>query len=127
MKNIFLYSLIVILVGCTGSPVWHGLKMNQTAKEAEINNRKMMRIEIGQMKEEVLKIMGFPAKREAYQLENNNIVEFLFFRTQGWSQEDGGDADHQFTPVAIQNGKVMGWGRNFYDKVVRTSVEIIRK
>jgi hypothetical protein len=87
----------------------------------------MMQIKIGQDRQEVIKIMGPPTKREAYQIENNKIIEFLFYRTQGWSIRDGGDKDYQFTPVAFENDKLIGWGRNFYDNIIRSAVEITIK
>lgn len=71
--------------------------------------------------------MGPPAKREAYQLPNNKVVEFLFYRTSGWSTDVATDTDAQFTPVAIENDKVHGWGRNYYDQVVRVAVDVTVK
>lgn len=122
-----MFVIVALLISCTGSRAWYGRKMGQTAKEAEINNRKMMKLKIGQSKEEVLKIMGFPTKRETYQLENKKIVEFLFYRTQGWAPDGLGDRDYQFTPLAVVNNKLIGWGLNYYDNVVRAAVEIIKK
>lgn len=127
MKIMSIFVIVALFIGCTGSSAWYGRKMGQTAKEAEINNRKMMELKIGQSKEEALKIMGLPTKREAYQLENKKIVEFLFYRTQGWAGDDLGDRDNQFTPLALVNNKLVGWGRNYYDNVVRAAVEIIIK
>lgn len=37
------------------------------------------------------------------------------------------DTDAQFTPVAIENDKVAGWGRNYYDRVVRAAVDVTVK
>jgi len=83
-----------------------------------------MKVQIGQTKDELLKTMGLPAKREAYQLANERVIEFLFYRTTGWSRGSTADTDSQFTPVAIENGKVSGWGRNYYDRVVRAAVDV---
>jgi hypothetical protein len=125
MKIINIFVIVALFIGCTGSRAWYGMKMGQTAEEAEINNQKIMKLKIGQSKEEVLKIMGPPTKREAYKLENKKIVEFLFYRTQGWAPDGLGDRDSQFTPVAIVNTELVGWGRNYYDNVVRAAVEVI--
>lgn len=127
MKITSTFVIIGLLISCTGSPAWYGRKVGQTANEAEINNQKMMELKIGQLKEDVLTIMGSPTRREAYKLENKKIVEFLFYRTQGWAPDGLGDKDYQFTPLAIVNNKLVGWGRNYYDNVVRAAVEVIIK
>jgi hypothetical protein len=117
----------LILVGCAGSPAWESLQISSTRFEAKKNNTKLMNVQIGQTKEELLQIMGPPAKREAYQLGNNNVIEFLLYRTSGWDSKQMGDADSQFTPLAIKDNKVSGWGRNYYDIVVRSAVDVTVK
>lgn len=116
--------IALTIIGCVGSPAWRSMRVSETTKEAQTNNTKMMNLQIGQSKQEVLNIMGPPTKREAYQLENSRTVEFLFYRTTGWSYGETGDKDYQFTPVAIENDKLIGWGRNFYDKVVHSAVDL---
>ena len=124
MIRFVILSTFVLFTGCAGSPAWHSIKMSSTASESKINNEKMMNLNIGQSKEDVLRIMGNPTRREAYQLENKRIIEFLFYRTIGWGSEDTGDKDSQFTPVAFENSKLIGWGRNFYDNVVKHAFDI---
>ncbi len=116
-----------VLVGCAGSPAWTSMQISSTRGEAEQNNANLMKVQIGQTKDEFLKTMGMPAKREAYQLPNEKVVEFIFYRTGGWSPNSTTDTDAQFTPVAIENGKVSGWGRNYYDRVVRAAVDVTVK
>lgn len=74
---------------------------------AMTNRDKLDRLEIGMTKEEVKELMGKPYKREAYQ-----EVEYWLYYTE-W-QPDGYTTDDEFTPVAFIDGKVDGWGRNYY-------------
>lgn len=126
-KNIKYFCIVIALIslaGCAGSPAWDSMQISSTRSEAEKNNANLMKVQIGQTKEELLSVMGQPTKREAYKLSDSKIVEFLFYRTTGWSSSNTGDRDAQFTPVAIESGKVSGWGRNYYDQVVRAAVDI---
>lgn len=122
---LFLFSLI-FLIGCVGSPIWYRMKMSETIQEAKINNEKIMGLQIGQPRYKVLEIMGSPTKREVYKIENG-IIEFLFYRTQGWGRYDSQDRDEHFTPLAFQDKELIGWGRNFYDRTIRQSLEVIIK
>ena len=116
-----------LLVGCAGSGAWEGMQIFSTRAEAKKNNAKLMNIQIGQSREELLQTMGPPAKREAYQLAKNKVIEFLLYRTAGWDNQHLSDTDLQFTPIAIENQKVTGWGRNYYDRVVRYAADITIK
>lgn len=117
----------LVLGGCAGSPAWTSMHISSTRSEAESNNANLLKVEIGQTKAELLAIMGAPGKREAYQLESGRSVEFLFYRTGGWSTQVASDRDEQFTPVALEEGKVRGWGHNYYDNVVRAAVDVTIK
>lgn len=125
--RLILLSVVAVLAGCAGSPAWEGRQISATRAEADRNNANLFKVQIGQTKDEFLQVMGLPAKREAYQLANGKPMEFLFYRTTGWSSTYAADTNAQFTPVAIENGKVIGWGRSFYDRVVRMAVEVTVK
>ena len=127
MKSLIVFIVVVLMSGCVGSGAWESMQISATRDEAKRNNVKFMNVEIGQSKQEILQIMGVPAKREAYQLSNEKIIEFLFYRTDGWSNAYPSDNDSQFTPVAVENGKVKGWGRNYYDRIVRAAVDVTIK
>ncbi len=128
MNRLMMFLLGTLLVGgCAGSRAWSSMRISSTETEAKLNNQKIMNLTIGQPRNEVLDIMGPPAKREAYQLENQRVVEFLFYRTSGWSATDDGDKDYQFTPFAFKENKLVGWGRNYYDNVVRIAIEATTK
>ncbi len=113
-----------LLAGCYGSGAWYGGRMKDTDEEARTNNERIMKLNIGNSRSEVISILGSPTKRESYQLENSRVIDFLFYRTSGWRGSDGGDQDYQFTPFAFENDTLSGWGRNFYDNVVLHAVDI---
>jgi outer membrane protein assembly factor BamE (lipoprotein component of BamABCDE complex) len=73
-----------------------------------------MKLQVGMSRIEVMAIMGQPQRREAYEK-----VEFLIYRTD-WA---GTTESQNFTPVAIVNDKVVGWGRNYYDQTTRSKIE----
>ena len=125
--KMMLVVFLLFLVGCAGSPAWRHQRIGSTEAEAKENNENIMLLNIGQTKQEILEIMGTPAKREAYKLEADRIVEFWFYRTSGWSIHDMQDMDYQFTPLATENDELVGWGRNYYDTVVRSAVELLIK
>lgn len=124
MRVIMICIFLLSFIGCPGSVAWQSSRLGSTESEAKRNNDNMMQLEIGQTRQEVLEIMGTPAKREAYQLENERVIDFLFYRTSGWSMDCMRDTDYQFTPLAFENDKLIGWGRNYYDNVVRSAVEL---
>lgn len=126
MKRILLFFSLIFLIGCAGSPAWHSLKISGTTHEAKINNEKIMELQIGQSRYEVLGIMGSPTKREVYKIKNG-IIEFLFYRTRGWGRYESQDKDEHFTPLAFKDKELIGWGRNFYDRTIRQSLEVIIK
>lgn len=124
-RTAFLIVLVSgLLASCAGSPAWQSMQISSTRSVAEKTNKKMLSLKVGQCKSEVLKIMGEPVKTESYDLGKGTVVEFYFYRTQGWSTYETRDNDCQFTPVAFQNDKLVGWGRNYYDKVTRQQIDL---
>jgi hypothetical protein len=113
----------LLAAGCAGSPAWYSVKISETREEAERNAKKMAELRLGQSRQDVLGLMGPPAKTEAYRTAEGKSVEFLFYRTKGWDAnpwaaayggEKVADKDDQFTPVALEADAVIGWGRRFY-------------
>ena len=90
----------------------HGLA-NCGLVTSQVNQRSLMNVQVGMTRDEVISIMGLPQKREAY-----GRTEFLIYRTG----LDGSEQE-RFTPVAIVDGKVTGWGRNYYDNALRSKIE----
>ena len=116
MKNIRIRLLVLlsfvltnlILVGC------HGATASQ-------NNSNLLKLEIGDTKSTVLAIMGNPHRNEKYQIENHTY-DVWFYRTA--HTPDDRETDDEFTPIVIIDGKVTGWGRNFYDNTIKIKQEI---
>jgi outer membrane protein assembly factor BamE (lipoprotein component of BamABCDE complex) len=103
------FLLVVLTAGCGPS------KLRQ-------NNDNMLRLQIGMTKNEVREIMGNPTKTEAYLIDGKNH-EFWMFQTQRQGRFER-LSDKHYTPVAFVDEKLIGWGRNFYDNVVRTKQDI---
>jgi outer membrane protein assembly factor BamE (lipoprotein component of BamABCDE complex) len=74
-----------------------------------------MELQVGMSRQQMLSLMGNPYRREVY-----GDDEFLIYETNHWA---GIDSSERFTPVHLKNGKVMGWGRNYYDDAIRSKVE----
>ena len=124
MKAIAGVAILSIYLGCAGSPAWNSAMISNTRTEAEANNKRFMHLKLGLSREVVLNMLGPPARREAYSLGEEEDIEFLFYRTRGWGPTQMQDDDTQFTPVAIKNGFVAGWGRTLYEKIVGRSMEM---
>lgn len=137
MRALVLLTCAWLFAGCAGSPAWYSMKISETRAEAERNNERMRELRIGQSRDEVLRVMAAPPTRtEAYRLAADRSVEFLFYRTKGWDANPWAasygsakvtDTDDQFTPVGLENGRVVGWGRNFYDQTIRVSVDVNKR
>ena len=58
-------------------------------------------------------------------------MEFLLYRTELAGGELFLDSrklpeDRHWTPICIIDGKLQGWGRNFYDDTIKIRKEIIK-
>ena len=83
------------------------------ARKARLNNQNLTTLKVGMTKEEALNIMGTPHRTEVYQVKNSKI-ELLSYLTTKASFEDHVGEKH-LTPVALQDNKVIGWGRRYFD------------
>ncbi len=100
-KKIGFLALILFLVGCQ----W------------DLNRENLNKIEVGMTKSEVREIMGQP-----YQREVEGQMEWWLYQT---NVDPYGNMDNELTPIAFANGKLIGWGRNFYkSKTKRYDVKI---
>ncbi|MBQ7396381.1 MAG: DUF3192 domain-containing protein [Lentisphaeria bacterium] len=97
---------LLLLVGCTAA--------------RNIENSKKLRA--GMTKNQVLAIMGRPIEDEAYCKPD---VWFYHVETI-WA--DGLDTRDECMPLVFENGKLVGWGNNFYTRYstrgVRNASEI---
>jgi hypothetical protein len=125
MKKTLLMLMAVVMVGCSTPP---------SAGLVKENNANMAKLSVGITKTQVLEIMGPAGKTEGYETKSGGFMEFLFYRTQvadmrghpHFLQEEG-VTDKHWTPICIIDGKLKGWGRNFYDDTIKIRKEIIRK
>ncbi len=109
MEKILVLLLCLGIAGCTYGEI------------AQRNSNKMLTLNKRQTKQEVLQVMGNPHRNEKYDM-NGKDVDIWFYRTS-WS-EDGLETDDEFTPMVFEDGKLIGWGRNFYDQKIKLQSEI---
>ena len=77
-------------------------------------------------KEEVIQFMGQPVLNEAYQsLYGKSVVIFFYYTQRKWS--DGNYTKDECTPVVFENGKLVGWGGEFYKNKMEVNVNIKNK
>jgi hypothetical protein len=65
-------------------------------------------LKVGMSKEEVISLLGEPIKNEKYCVEN------VFFYYDGHSWRDGSITSDECFPLVFENGKLIGWGKEFY-------------
>jgi outer membrane protein assembly factor BamE (lipoprotein component of BamABCDE complex) len=73
--------------------------------ESNATRDKLMHLQIGMERDDVLSLMGNPYTREGY-----GDKEYLFYETNHWAN----DERKRFTPILLQNGRVLGWGQKYY-------------
>ncbi len=116
MKFIALLFLVLLLISSCATP--------QALMKR--NNAKLLKLEIGMPKEEVIQLMGQPVLNEAYQsLYGKSVVIFFYYTQRKWS--DGNYTKDECTPVVFENGKLVGWGGEFYKNKMEVNVNIKNK
>jgi outer membrane protein assembly factor BamE (lipoprotein component of BamABCDE complex) len=71
------------------------------------NRGNLNKLEVGMSKDQVTTIMGKPYQREAY-----GEKEYWFYETEQKTIYKG--PSEYLTPVVFENGKLVGWGRNYW-------------
>lgn len=98
MKAVLIFSVLCLfLCGCSADD-WYGCGYT--------NRANLSKIEIGMNKTEILVIMGKPDLREA-----SDQQEWWLYETNCSAYAPDSE---RYTPVVFENGKVIGWGRNFW-------------
>ena len=119
VKKLFIllsiFIIAVSILGCAGSPA-------RTGWEAERNRSNMIKLKIGMNKEQVLAVMGNPYKTESYQ-KDDKTLEFWLYLMEGKSRWHS-LSNSNFTPLAFENDVLTGWGRNYYDNILRIQQDI---
>ena len=90
------------------------------------NRDNLMRLDLGMTKEQVVQIMGKPDLNEAYQTADGGALVILFYYTnRKWA--DSNITKDECTPLVFENGKLIGWGDEFYQSKIKVEVEIKNK
>lgn len=98
---------IILFAGCGPT--------EKTKAKAQKNIRSILSLDIGMTKDEVLATMGKPKKKEN-RSSDGKTIEFWFYLTEGLTIDDGRVRDSDYTPLAFEEDKLIGWGRSFYDR-----------
>ena len=120
---IFIISLtFLFIIGCAGNPI-------RRAGEAARNRSNLAKLNLGMTKDEVVNLMGRPAKTEAYEIQGTNL-EFSHYRTE-YNWQLGTLED---TALVFEGGVLKGWGLGNYNdqtlvkpesKMERTLLDLI--
>ena len=89
-----------------------GVAMQSQSRGA---NEKLMQLQVGMERQQVLSLIGNPHRREVY----GGDTEFLIYETNHWATSE----KERYTPILLRSGKVAGWGRNYYDDAIRSKIE----
>lgn len=103
---------LFLLSGCA-TP---GMKMDK-------NNSNLLMLEMDMTKKEVLSIMGQPDLNEAYKSLHGKRMTIFFYYTQK-KRSDGSVTKDETTPVVFENGKLIGWGTEFYETRKKVEMDI---
>ncbi|MBA3989069.1 DUF3192 domain-containing protein [Aliidiomarina maris] len=86
-------------------------------QEREIFNRKYIsRLELGERKESVLRLLGPPDISEAHESDQGDIL-VLFYRTQH-VRSDGMTTRDETTPLIFREDRLLAWGESAYTRHV---------
>ena len=111
-----LISIAIIETGCVVAGGILDLALTdkpRLARKARLNSQNLTKLKLGMTKEDALSVMGTPHKTEVYQVKDSKI-ELLSYLTTKASFEDHIGEKH-LTPVALQDNKIIGWGRRYFD------------
>ncbi len=105
--------LLIFSIGCAYSA-------NVTKK----NKKNMFELNMGMNKTEILKIMGDPDHHEAYADLNGHAYVFLYYFTKASHNylDDGVHKKDDCTPIVIRDGKLIGWGDEFFEQVEKIEI-----
>lgn len=113
-KFISFLPIAIFISGCVGSPVHMTMRYSGIQSSIRRNNDKLLNLKIGMFKDNVIILMGKPERSEGYAWGSA-----LLYRT-AMTTGVYGTADSDFTPVVFnENGKLVGWGRNFFTEHVK--------
>jgi outer membrane protein assembly factor BamE (lipoprotein component of BamABCDE complex) len=114
MKNHLTKVLALIMLVAISGCVTPGMRMDR-------NNSNLLTLEMEMTKQQVLEIMGKPDLNEAYKSLYGKYMVIFFYYTQR-QRSDGNTTKDECTPVIFENGKLIGWGSEFYE--IRKNIDI---
>jgi len=91
--------------------------VSKTRWDIAAAQKKMLSIQPGMSKAQVIAVLGGPNSREVIPDNEGQPIEFLQYQTRFT-----GDAimfapqDSDMTPFMFINDRLIGWGRNYYDR-----------
>jgi hypothetical protein len=124
--NIFKFSIQKIkLLGAAIGFAGFVFAMSGCSNVAISNNSNLLNLNIGDTKDVLRQKMGSPKRNEQYS-NDGKAIEIWYYRT-GYIGDGGLESDAEFTPVVMKDGKVVGWGRSYYDNSLRIKTDITIK
>ncbi len=81
---------------------------------------KFLVLELGDSKKMVLSELGEPKRTEKYAIDGKDYDIWIYQTKRNY--QDGREPDDLFTPVVFENGKLSGWGRNYYDTTIKIKI-----
>jgi outer membrane protein assembly factor BamE (lipoprotein component of BamABCDE complex) len=112
-RIIFYMVAWILLMNCHKMPLYQ-------------NQKNLMQLKKGLVKEEVINVMGQPNFHEAYESLYGNTFIILYYHTHR-NRFDGKITKDECTPVVIKNDKLVGWGDDFYEWLNRREKKINHK
>jgi len=121
MNKAIIVVMVLMLTGCANAPqitpqITPQMRMDR-------NNNALLNLDIGMSSGEVLFVMGSPSLNEAYESLNRKAVIIFFYYTQR-QRQDGNETKDEMTPVVLEDGRLVGWGDEFYKNKMEIDVNI---
>ena len=119
-RALFAFSVAAFMFvssGCVSKQPW----------EIASIQKKMLEVQMGMTTREVIDLLGTPVNREVVPDRNGKAVEFLFYQTSFThtaSPNFFAATDAEITPFAFSDDKLLGWGRNYYDRATRHELSV---
>jgi len=100
--------LLILISGC--------------ALNASITRGKLARLTLNMSTEQVRQIMGYPFSTETY-LSSDNKTNLIWNYRTAYSTDMTGIIHQETTPLVFEDNLLVGWGSNFYDKLVAPDMQ----
>lgn len=130
INNLLLVISVLILTACVSDVTYEGY-----ANFRQENRSKLMNVELGMTKQEVVKQMGSnsygeisnPWKREILGTTAGTPYDVLYYYTEYINYAQAENWEAGVTPVVFKNNKVIGTGWQFLDGLGIRSVSTYKK